>query len=315
MPDVDIGDDSEILALPGRQTLDIATVRSISRRSDAQGLARWVVHLAFLAAGAALVWACRNQPWLLVPAMALLGFPIVTMFAAMHECVHKTAFRSPWLNETVGWLAGLICAYNFTYYRRYHAWHHRYTQDPTRDPELSDPKPSTIGQYLVHVSGVPFWINKPRELVRLALGRMEKAPFVPASARQAVMWSARAQLAVYAIAASASFAAGSPAFFLYWLGPALLGQPLLRAILLVEHTGCSQNDDGLTNTRTTLASWPVRLLMWNMPFHAEHHLYPSIPFFALPEAHRSLKAGLRHIAPSYPAANREVVASMGATAS
>ena len=22
----------------------------------------------------------------------------------------------------------------------------------------------------------------------------------------------------------------------------------------------------------------VRLLMWNMPFHAEHHLYPFIPF-------------------------------------
>ena len=47
--------------------------------------------------------------------------------------------------------------------------------------------------------------------------------------------------------------------------------------------------NGLTNTRTTLTNAAVRLLMWNMPFHAEHHLYPSIPFHRLPDAHATLR--------------------------
>jgi hypothetical protein len=45
----------------------------------------------------------------------------------------------------------------------------------------------------------------------------------------------------------------------------LLAQPVLRALLVAEHTGCSQDRNGLTNTRTTLTWLPIRLLMWNMP--------------------------------------------------
>ena len=48
-----------------------------------------------------------------------------------------------------------------------------------------------------------------------------------------------------------------------------------------------------------------------MPYHTEHHLYPSIPFFQLPKAHAELREKLAHLAPNYVAANREVVRSFG----
>ena len=51
------------------------------------------------------------------------------------------------------------------------------------------------------------------------------------------------------------------------------------------------DDNGLTNTRTTLTNGLMRLLMWNMPFHTEHHLYPSIPFHRLPDAMRRCAPG------------------------
>jgi fatty acid desaturase len=66
----------------------------------------------------------------------------------------------------------------------------------------------------------------------------------------------------------------------------------LRAYLLAEHPGCTEDRNGLTNTRTTLTNPLVRLLMWNMPFHAEHHLYPTIPFHRLPEAHAAIGSKL-----------------------
>ena len=77
--------------------------------------------------------------------------------------------------------------------------------------------------------------------------------------------------------------------FEFWILPQLLCQPFLRAYVLAEHTGCTHDRNGLTNTRTTLTNAAVRLLMWNMPYHAEHHLYPSIPFHRLPDAHATLR--------------------------
>ena len=43
----------------------------------------------------------------------------------------------------------------------------------------------------------------------------------------------------------------------------------------------------------------LRLLMWNMPYHAEHHLYPFIPFHRLPVAHGMLREKLAHVHPGY----------------
>ena len=47
--------------------------------------------------------------------------------------------------------------------------------------------------------------------------------------------------------------------------------------------------------------------MWNMPFHAEHHLYPSLPFHALPRAHRWIGPRIAHCDPGYLAVHRQLL--------
>ena len=295
--------------LPGRNVLDISTIRSLSRRSNVQGFIRFGAHFGLIFLTGLLVWNSLPNWYLLVPASILYGFTLVTMFAAMHECVHRTAFASPIWNEVFGWVAGLLSFYNFTYYRHYHTWHHRYTQDPERDPELMTPKPRNLFEYFVEISAVTFWLMRPILFARLALGQTQAYPFVPESARRKVAISAGIQLAIYVagiVAISVGFM--QPLYFFFL--PALLAQPLLRAIVLAEHTGCSLDENGLTNTRTTLTSFPIRLLMWNMPYHTEHHLYPSIPFYQLPKAHVEIKDRLVHLSPSYLAANRTIIETL-----
>ncbi|MCE9605199.1 MAG: fatty acid desaturase [Planctomycetia bacterium] len=300
--------------LAGRAVLEIGIVRTLSRRSDARGLGRFAVHLGVMTLTGLLVYECLlHARWLLLPALVVHGFTIVTMFAPMHECVHRTAFAAPILNEIFGWLAGLLGFYNFHYYRYYHTWHHRYTQDTARDPELMTPKPRNRWEYFVEVSGLSFWLNRPALFLKLATGRLEGYAFIPVAGRRKVALSAACQLAVYLLALG-SIAAGYYYAWWFWFLPAIVAQPLLRMILIVEHTGCTSDENGLTNTRTTLASWPVRLLMWNMSFHAEHHLYPSISFHQLPQAHRELSSKLTHIAPSYVSANRTVLEVVDALA-
>lgn len=62
----------------------------------------------------------------------------------------------------------------------------------------------------------------------------------------------------------------------YWIVPQLPGQPPLRAYPLAGHTGRTEDRNHLTNTGTTLTTASVRLPMWNMPHHAEHHRYRSV---------------------------------------
>jgi len=42
------------------------------------------------------------------------------------------------------------------------------------------------------------------------------------------------------------------------------------------------------NSRTTRTNRTVRFLAWNMPFHAEHHAYPQVPFHQLPNLHNKV---------------------------
>ena len=76
----------------------------------------------------------------------------------------------------------------------------------------------------------------------------------------------------------------------------------LRPYLLAEHTGCGVTRDCLENTRTTLTLAPVRLFAWNMPYHAEHHAYPAVPFHALPRLHAQVRSRIEHVEPGYVAA-------------
>jgi len=292
-----------------RGLLNGSALRALSLRSDPRGAAQFGVHGACLLATGELVWLALPFWYLLIPAMALHGVAIVTMFAPMHECVHRTAFASRAANDAVGWIAGVLSFYNSTYYRYYHAWHHRYTQDPARDPELMFPKARNRLEYFKEITGFQFWVRRAIDYPALALGRSRGLPFVPNSARRQIALSVSMQLLIY-LAGAVSIALGYRGVLYFWFLPAILAQPLLRALLIVEHTGCSQDGNGLTNTRTTLTRFPIRLLMWNMPYHAEHHLYPSIPFHQLPALHQKIANDLTHTVPGYVAANRAVLQSL-----
>ncbi|MFN6499672.1 MAG: fatty acid desaturase [Nostoc sp. DedQUE01] len=294
-----------------RQILNMQELSPLNHRYNWKGLVQLAGHLAVMGCSG-YIWGMNfGNSLLAIPALTIYGFSVASMFAPLHECAHRTAFANNRLNEIVAWCAGLLSFYNSTFFLYYHNRHHRYTRVPDKDPELNEPKPSNLGQYFLIISGLPWWLGKISGHFRAALGQLDDYPFLTQTARSEIIRSTRWQLAVYAAAIAISIAAGEPWFFLYWLLPLLVGQPILRFILLAEHTGCTLDANLLTNTRTTLTLFPVRFLMWNMPFHAEHHLYPSIPFHALPTVHQQLSSHFTHIEPGYIKVNWDIVAEFG----
>ena len=83
-----------------------------------------------------LAGALTRGTWWVLPALLLQGIFINALFGAMHESVHYGSFKTRWMADLLAFFSGAAILNNAGFYRHYHLAHHRYTQDPERDPEL-----------------------------------------------------------------------------------------------------------------------------------------------------------------------------------
>lgn len=276
----------------------------LTERSNAKGLR----HLAVYASALLLtsVWIAEGWPFWGI-AVITQGILLVFLFTLCHECTHQTPFRSVWINEWAGWLTGLILFMPFLWFRYFHLAHHRHTNDRQKDPELASPRPETWKDYVVHVSGLPFWISMIGVVVRNASGR-PSGNYLPKSALPRIVREARVMLGLYALIIASLLV--SPLVFWLWLLPIAVGQPFLRLYLLAEHGRCPQVANMLENSRTTFTNRIVRFLAWNMPYHIEHHSFPNVPFHALPALHQHMKGDLVTTSPGYTRFTRDYASGL-----
>ena len=283
-----------------------ARIRELSQRSNTAGFMQLTRHLVITLVTGWSVLSVEGSVWLPI-ALILHGIVLVFLFSGQHEAIHFTAFRSRMLNWIVAWIIGPILVLPPGWFRCFHLAHHRWTQDPSQDPELARPKPQTVLQLFVWVSGILYWHDRLNATIRHALGIVDDA-FVPARSRHIIVWEARLLWTVYAVL---TIAAATLNFWqeilILWIMPAVIGQPFLRLYLLAEHMGCPYVPDMFRNTRTTLTNALVRCLAWNMPYHVEHHAYPGIPFHALPKLHGTLAPRIHHLSDGYISVHSEIL--------
>lgn len=265
--------------------------RKLCAQSDFPGLVRLATHIGAITVLSWAILAGVAGWWVL---MLPLGVLMVFLFTALHETIHRTAFSTRWLNDAVAHLCAFVVLLGPAHFRYFHMAHHRFTHDPDNDPELAEPKPRTARQYAVYMTGLPEWIWRVQTLIRNALG-WNRDSFVPPRGRRRVQSEAVAFLLGYA-ALTVLF--GRELVWI-WLVPMLLGGPFLRAYLLAEHTFCPHVANMLANTRTTFTHRLVRWVAWNMPYHAEHHAYPAVPFHRLPAFHAITRAHLQETQHGY----------------
>jgi fatty acid desaturase len=121
------------------------------------------------------------------------------------------------------------------------------------------------------------------------------------------------QLAFYAsVAGGLTFFGVWYAFLLYWLVPYCTWHIVVQYVRLIcEHSAVESDEEEYAITRTTV---PTRLesiffLPRNVGYHLEHHWYPSVPFYRLPELHQHLMA--REGFQTYAVVRRSVFTSLG----
>ncbi|MDH3388347.1 MAG: fatty acid desaturase [Gammaproteobacteria bacterium] len=279
-------------------------LQRLTRRSDTRGLIQLTAHLAALLLAGIGVHSSRDSLWLLLTLPAY-GAVLIFLFAALHETIHYTAFKTGWLNNLVAAPVGFLLLTPFQYFRAFHYLHHRHTQNPALDPELIDMKPLIDKRYWWYLTGLPTWWQSLVSIWRHAQGQVDES-YIEARHHATIVNEARVHLAGYALLLLFGIVTSSAALWWYWVLPALLAQPLLRLYLLPEHSGCDLNDNMLENSRTTYTTPLLNFLAWNMPYHAEHHYLASVPFHALPALHAYTGQRVKHKGDGYFQVNREI---------
>src|SRR6267378_7599452 len=211
--------------------LSPAMLRELSVRSNLQGAVRAAGHYGAVAILGAVIWLVSSTygiAWAL-PIMAVQGYFVAFLFMAVHETAHKTAFRNRALNLAVGHLSAFVIALPYEYYCLFHWDHHRYTQDPDRDPELIvGPKPASDTQLAIAYSGLLQVAGRVRLMLGHALTGKVSVPWIPEHKRCDIVREARLYVAGYVLLLAVSLALNTAMLLGVWIVPLLVGQLMLR---------------------------------------------------------------------------------------
>jgi fatty acid desaturase len=288
-------------------------MKQLMQRTNGPALRDTAIWLGLLiASGAGGYWFWGT--WACVPFFIVYGVLYGSASdSRWHETGHGTAFRTPWLNDVLYQVASFMNMKEPTYWRWSHARHHTDTIIVGRDREIATMRPPDVLRLVVNVIGLRDAYDTAVSVCRHATGRVteEEASFIPESERRRVYWEARAWLAVYAAVVVIAIAAHSFLPLMYVGLPTLYGRWLSLLFGLSQHAGLAENVlDHRLNARTIYMNPVFRFVYWNMNYHVEHHMFPMVPYHALPQLHAEVSQDMPTPYPSLFAAYREILPTL-----
>jgi fatty acid desaturase len=284
-------------------------MKELMQRSDGPAIRDTIVWLGVLlvsAAGAIAFWGT----WWCVPFFFVYGvFYASASDSRWHECGHGTAFRTRWMNDVVYQIASFMLMRNPVTWRWSHARHHTDTIIVGRDAEIAVMRPPDLLKAALTFTGLLDFRYSLPTLFRNALGNLsaDEKSYIPEMEWPKAIVAARWHVAVYVATVALAIAMRS------WLPLMLVGLPRLYGTWhmvmtgLLQHIGLADNVvDHRLNTRTVYMNPISRFIYWNMNYHVEHHMFPMVPYHALPRLHELIKHDLPEANPSIWHAYREV---------
>ena len=286
-----------------RQSLPAHVIKRLTRLDPVKAtwpvLQTWGVIAACLTA--ATVWW---TPWVVIPAMLIITTRAQALFVIAHDAAHYRLYETRWLNDLVGRLCATPVGISMCTYRVVHRLHHNHLYGP-QDPDTpihggyprgrgyllrklaKDLLGGTAWKTYRYFFGAPA-INDEIATENRPLN--DPSPALRPAARRDRWLVAAFHTGMPVAAFSAGW--GWQYLVLWPLALVTLLQPLLRFRAICEHGAVVDENSPLKAARTnTGPGW----LMWivfphDVNYHIEHHMYPSVPCYNLPECHREMVA-------------------------
>ena len=252
--------------------------------------------------------------WWAVPVFAVYGVLYGSVAdSRWHECAHGTAFKTPWMNTVVYNVASFMMLREAVSWKWSHFRHHSDTIIVGRDAEIAFPRPASILRIAAEVLAIQSVRAEIRKIAMNCAGRLtaEERDYIPESERAKAIRTARVYAFILVGVSGWSVAMRSLEPLMFVGLPTMYGRWLAVAYGITQHAGLAEDVlDHRLNSRSVDMNRLHRYLYWNMNFHIEHHMFPTVPYHALPTLHAEIQADLPPICPGLLAAYREIVPAL-----
>ena len=293
-----------------RRMLSAAELLPLTHLSTARSLLAIGQTLGLIAAALWLAIATWPSLWMALSVL-VVGICQHGLFILAHESAHYRLFANRLANDIVGRIVGTIGGVSMCTYRVTHRLHHNnlYTDD---DPDTAIHGGYPRGKaYLAsklvrdvlglnayktyaYFFGAPAINDDTRRVMRPL---DDTSPQLRAAARQDRWIVAAFHFAAPFAALAVGGWRGLAMYSVLWLLPLVtVLQPILRLRAIFEHGAVHDLSSPLTAARSnrtsgSLANWVARALLFphHVNYHLEHHLYPAVPHYRLPQLHRVLQ--------------------------
>ena len=271
--------------------VDRKALKQLMKRSDGPPAWHFGLWLSLLALSGLAGFLSWGSWWCVLP-FAVYGVLYSAADHRAHELSHGTPFKTRWINEGLYQLCAFMTLREAYYWRWSHSRHHTHTIIVGRDPEIAVPRPPDIIGTVLDLFFIKTGIRMIGLIARNATGNLnaDGRHFIPATEKPKVVWSSRVYVAIILATIIGCVATRSilPAMFIVL--PRFYGGPLSQIFNITQHAGLDEDVyDHRLNTRTVLMNPVFDFLYMNMNYHIEHHMFPMVPFYALPRLHGLIK--------------------------
>lgn len=226
-----------------------------------------------------------TNPFVWIPLALVQGFTIFNFTVLLHEVVHHTVFerRHPGTERALGYLYAVPSGISASQFTRWHLDHHAELGSPDDDPKRHHLSPKVNARWykLLYCTPVLFPIY-------FRAARRESATY-PEPFQRTIARERRVSLAAHLTAIAALwYGFGYPAALRADVIPVFFVFPIAFTLnRLGQHYDIDPADPAKWGTLMR-GSWFWDFAFLNSNYHLEHHYFPGIPFYRLPQVQRAL---------------------------
>lgn len=253
-------------------------IRALHRLEDGRN-ARLLLFFALYGIGA---YALSTLDYFLVQlaGTAAIVCAMVGLTVMVHEASHGLLFKRSAVNDFVALACGLSILLPVSAFRTNHQGHHARRSSKGDPDEVAFPRLEKLRSRFAYF--IAFLAKASAFLTVLPVSSTLRA-------RGKIRFRTLVEYGLLTLLFAALFRTlPFETIWKLWLLPLLIAAVLTQLRAIAEH-GATTRGDVFTATRTVVSNRFVSFMMCNINYHLEHHLFPAVPWYNLPEVHRLLQ--------------------------
>jgi fatty acid desaturase len=215
-----------------------------------------------------------------------------------HEGSHYSLFKNKLVNDLASDFFTMFPTFAITrQFRTTHLDHHRFINDPERDPDVKrlhnavpGAFPISKGRFLAKYVAGNIWLPN---LIRYILGQGHNAGVFAKSSKPMKhaypLWVAVVMLVLFWVVVwgSIAWAGYGRALLLFWFVPLLTSYAFFMRLREIAHHSNAPDDGDLTNSRVFFVHPLLRFAVfpYGQDYHLTHHLFGILPHYRTGSAH------------------------------